>query len=413
MGPLSRLARSRMLLLSGFLLVCLVSCAVNEEDLAKWKSLREGEARLAGYLASPERPVELRAQAARHLFDMGKAGHIAATLAPLDEDDRRTVLEPILVGLASRFTASQPHEATQAKDLLYALLPHTKKVDGVVLDAVLGKFMAWAQPLVGAPAAPPGRSVGLVITAAGLLHPGRIAMPIKTELRFLEDPKRILALVELTSAFGTPKVKVEVADVLLYRTRQIYPKLTDEHVLAMKSNGNPTLMRFVLDAARDPELPVPLRTLSIEAAVEVLGKEAVPGLEAALLAEDPTKGNSLRFVVLDALFKVNKTRGLVETLEALPIGSGWPDEGTAFKDEIERFCDTNIASRSKKAKAPLVAALSSRNSVARLFAATCIRRLYRPEARALLAPLREDQTLIRGYSAKGEIRLSALARELN
>ena len=69
----------------------LAGCGIDEADLARWKEVREGQERLSGYLASPERPLGLRVRAARYLLEINAGGQIvdfdiSQTFCAIDAD---------------------------------------------------------------------------------------------------------------------------------------------------------------------------------------------------------------------------------------------------------------------------------------------------------------------------------------
>jgi hypothetical protein len=388
----------------------IAGCGIDEVDLARWKEVREGQERLAGYLAAPERPLGLRVRAARYLFEINAGGQIVVVLRAAPAEDRQAVLEPFLVHLGKQFSAGAPEEQGRAKDMLYALLPLMGGVSPEFSDGVVKQFVEWAVVQLFAEQPPVGRPLDQVVIAAGLTRPAAAVEPLIIALIGEQDPAHVQRLSGLVDAIGDVPGRVKAASALLAHARRALPNPPEPLLQAIAANGNETLLRFLLDAARDPEIPLPIRGQCVDLAVGRLGAAAIPGLEKILEAEDPVTHNAMREPVLVQLYRLRGPKKLTETLEALPDGAGWPDEGNAFREQIERFCAEAIAPQKAKARKDLLASLGSPNATARIFAAHCVARLFPDEARELLAPLKDDKTPLRGFGREPAPTLGDLAR---
>ncbi len=394
---------SRPRALLGLLLTAvLLGCGIGEEDLAKWKGIRGGTERLSGFLASPQRPLELRVRAARYLFETDAAGQIVYVLQQAPAEDRDLVLEPFFIWLGPRFLDEDPAVGARAKDVLYQLVPLAKELSPESIDGTIERFMDWGLEAMFAPKAPAGRPVEQVITAVGLTWPRRAIPPLIKLMKGAREPAQVVRLSKLGDSFADVPGRVALAGALLDIARKTLPALPEELVVAMAGNGNETLMRFLLDAARDPEVPLPVRVACIEKAVPRLGERAVEGLGALMTSEDPLTHNSLRLAALDQLWELRGPKGLVATLEALPDGRGWPEDGREMAETIDRFCDDALKPKAAKARKPLLEALESENLTARIFAAECVHRLFPDEAVELLSPLKDDKTPLRGFGGSDE-----------
>ena len=388
----------------------LSGCALDEADLAKWKEVREGPERLTGYLADTARPLELRVRAARYLVEINAGGQIIHVLRTEEPADRKAVLEPFAVFLGTEFASTRPGAATHAKDLLYALLPLLKEVEATYAAEVINPFMSWAMARLFEPQPSGGRSIEQVVIAAGLLFPDLVAGPIVTAMRATTEAERIQRLSGLLDTVGSVPARLKAASALLAVAKAALPNPPEPLLVAIAANGNETLMRFLLDVGRDPVVPLALRARCIDLAVDRLGARAAPGLEELLKGEDPVNQNAIRLPVLTQLHRLHGPSKLAETLEALPDGEGWPDEGTEYRDLIDKFCATSLEPDKVKARRGLLAAIESENTTARTFAAVCVRRFYPEESVELLSPLKGDGTRLRGFGREPPPTLGDFAR---
>lgn len=408
MNAVHRLRPAPLLVLA--LTVLLGGCHIDEEDLARWKHVHGGVDRLTGYLAESHRPLELRVRAARHLFEMGASGQVVLVVKQTPEAERGDLLEPLLLWLSTRFASAEPSEAPRAKDLLYALIPYCKDLPPGIVQPVVDNLMEWAIPQLFARQLTSGRPVEQVIIAAGLIWPAQVSEPILEALRTGADADRVPKLVRLITQFADPKVRLAVAAALLDLGKKSLPVLPEPVILALEADGNETLLRFLLDAARDPEIELATRSKCVLSAVKGMGEKAIPGLEDLLRSEDPLNHNDLRWAVLAELVRVRGPKGLDAALAALPEGSGWPDEADTMKTRIEQFCEASVQPDRDKMRRSLLLALDLPNATARTFAAVCVRALFPDEAAELLAPVRDDKTALRGFGREPPPTLGDLAR---
>lgn len=400
-------------LLTGFALTVLAlqaGCGIGEKDLARWKEVKEGQERLTGYMAAADRPLELRVRAARYLFEIGAGGQIVLVLRGAPAAERKALLEPFLVHLGKQFASETPDEPLRAKDLFYSLLPLLKDADREFAEGAVRAFVEWSlgQLAPGTPTV--GRPVDQVLVASGLEFPEATSEALLAALQAEKDPARVQRLSGLIDTIGHVPARLKAARILLDKARAALPEPPEALLQAIGANGNETLMRFLLDAARDPTVPLMTRGMCIDLAVAHLGKGALPGLTELLGSEDPVTHNALRGPALLQLHRLRGPKHVDETLAALPDGVGWPDEGDAFKVAILKFCDDGLSAQKNKVRKGLLAALSGENRTARIFAATCVRRLYGEEAGELLGALKADKTPLLGFGRDPPPTLGDLAR---
>jgi hypothetical protein len=392
--------------------VCLcAACGIGADDLARWKEVQEGKERLTGFMAQAKRPLDLRVRAARHLMEVDAGGQVVHVIRNTTPEDRKALLEPLLVYLGTLFASAAPEDAVRAKDVLYALLPYTSEVEANYADEAIEALVLWGVPQLFAEPPPPGRPVEQVLLAAGLARPNAVGTALVTALQGKLEPAHVARISALIDAIGHVPTRLSAAGVLLQAARRSLPTPPDPLLEAIAANGNETLLRFLLDAARDPEIPVVTRARAVDLAVERLGKRAVAGIEEILRSEDPIAHNAMRLPALMALHRLRGPGRLEETLTALPDGTGWPDEGDEMRVLVDRFCTEAVGPGKAKARKDLVAvAAKSENATGRIFAARCIRLLYPDEAREMLAPLANDRTRLRGFGAEPPPTLGDLAR---
>lgn len=404
--------RGRARPLAAFLLLSgvLAGCAVNEADLEKWAGVRGGDRRLAGYMADTERPLALRVRAARALFEMGAPGYVVAVVERATPEDRAQVGAATFSWLRRNFEApiidDDPTVPQRAKDLLYALLPFAKDYGDELVQPTLTAFATWGAEVVATGKAQPrGRSIEAVALAAGLTDASAVAPPFAEALASAEDPARVLSIARVLAQLRHGPSQLRAASILLERCRRAWPNLPEPLVEAVAVNGNETPLRFLLDAARDPASPVAVRARVIEAAADALGPRAREGLERLLRVEDPLNGNVLRWAVLQRLVDLDPADGVGKTLTQLPDQAGWPDEGTQFRDAIWGLCDESLKAKGPPVMQSLIDTLETSHATARLFAATCLRRLFPEAAAEALEALKKDTTPVSGFSSSGPMTL--------
>jgi hypothetical protein len=361
-------------------------------------------------MADSERPLDLRVRAARSLFDMGAPGYIVTVVERATPEDRAQVGAATFSWLRRNFEApvidDDPTVPQRAKDLLYALLPYAKDFGDELVQPTLTAFATWGAEVVATGKAQPrGRSIESVALAAGLTDASAVAPPFAEALATAEDPARVLSMVRVLAQLRHGPSQLRAASVLLERCRRAWPNLPEPLVEAVAVNGNETPLRFLLDAARDPASPVALRARVVEAAADALGVRARESLERLLRVEDPLTGNVLRWAVLQRLVDLGPADGVGKTLLQLPDQTGWPDEGTKFRDAVWGLCDESLKAKGPAVMQPLIDTLGSSHATARLFAATCLRRLFPEAAAEALDALKKDSTPVSGFSSGGPMTL--------
>ena len=393
------------LILAGCLLAPLVACEIDETELNNWKQVQNGSLKLSGYLFDAERPPALRLRAARYLFDMGELGQIMGVVRKTTESDRTSLVSQLAEFAADKLRDPGASLETQgqAATLAYHLLEFGPSKAATPLA---GTLATWC--LDHATERVPGVKLDHALIAATLTAPDDIVPKIGLALQNSKSVNKTLALVSLTDPLKDPKLQSHAAHALLAAARRSHPSLSVDLIDAFVRNGNETLMRYLLELARDPKVKLHTRGDSMDQAVAALGKRAIPGLLRLIGTDEPRQRNEPRNVALDHIWSVGGPESLADALNGLPVDGTYPTDGVGFKAEVDHFCDTSVSTQKDRALPVLTELLDSWNWVARLYAVNCLTRLHPGPATQLLEPLRSDATPINGWVHNDEVTLGEI-----
>lgn len=398
----------------------MAGCAVDGDDLAAWEHVAEGEGRLAAYLADPARPVELRARALAVLLKMRAIDHIMGVLKVASPEQRAVLLKMYATAIVTILTKMHTQDEKEAAATLgYDVLEHVDALKGgtdgtgeardrllvdTLVDWCLGEML---KP--GDERARPGRKLEDILLAALAVRPEVAGPRIADRMRAAGDADELLAINALLAKVEDPAIRASQAQHLLDFARRVYPAVPPDVARAMIANRNETVLRFLLDAARDPRVPPETRRIGLIEAAAQLKHEALGGLMLVLAADDPKHSNIMRVNALDLAWDHGGVERLADALQALPpSGTWWPD-GVQFRVFVDGFCDTKLAPAKDAARPVLERLVDDPNWVTRTYAMRCVERLYPDAAAELLAPLLEDETPLPGWSAEGEVTLGSHA----
>ncbi len=383
-------------------------CTFDAEDIGRWENVAQGEQRLAGYLADPARPLELRQRAAFVLLRMDQIEHIVGVLKDAGDQDRERLL-PYVVAVAVAGLRSDGPAAGQARaaTLSFYLLQFVDGLRGTVegqprdahfvqtvTDWCLSQFDS-AQPIE------PARRCDDILLAAATVRRDVVVPRLLDDMRQSAQLDRLLRVDALLAKLKDPAAHRQQGRMLLDFARRRYPQIEAPLAEAMVRNRNATLLRYLLDAARDPRVPRVTRVVAQEAALSHLGKRALPGLFNLLRTDEPDTGYAARFNALDMIWALGGVERLGDGLRALPADMSWPSRPGAFKAEVDAFCDESIARNAVTARPVLEQVVGHSNWAARAYAMECILRLYPDAAPLLLRGLLEDDTPLPGWSDDG------------
>lgn len=398
----------------------ITGCAVDGDDLAAWEQVAEGEGRLAAYLADPGRPVELRAKALAVLLKMKAIDNIMGVLKVAAPDERAVLLKMYATAIVTVLTKMHTRDEKEAAATLgYDVLEHVDELKGgtdgtgEARDKLLvDTIVEWCLEELGKPSekrARPGRKIDDILLAALAVRPEVAGPRVADKMRAAGDAAELLQIDALLSKVEDPAIRGSQAKHLLDFARRVYPEVPPDVARAMVANRNQTLLRFLLDAARDPRVPPETRRIGLVDASAQLKAEAVGGLLLVLAADDPKHLNVMRINALDLAWDHGGVARLADALQALPPSGHWWTEGVQFRVFVDGFCDNKLAPARDAAKPVLERLVDDPNWVTRTYAMRCVERLYPEEAAALLAPLIEDDTPLAGWSAEGETTIGAHA----
>lgn len=398
--------------------LCASGCAVDADDLERWERVAEGEGRLAAYLADPARPIELRSKALSVLLKMGAIDHIMGALKVAAPEQRAVLLQMYAEAIVTVLTKMHtPAEQATAATLAYDVLEHADELTGVThgtqepRDALLvDTLVDWTLEQLKKPEADrprPGRKLEDLLLAALAARPAEAAPRIVDRMRAAESADELLAMNALLARVNDADIRRKQAEHLLAFARAAHPQVPPAVAEAMVQNGNETLLRYLLDAARDPRVPPATREIGLMSAKRFLKAEALGGLFLLLRADDPRNRNIMRLNALDLAWDFGGAARLAETLQALPPSGTWWPEGVQFRAHVDAFCDQKLAPARDAVRPVLERLIDDPNWVTRTYAMRCVERLYPEVAAALLEPLAADETPLPGWSAEGETTIGA------
>lgn len=376
-------------------------CAFEAADLDTWRTVQNGKPRLAGYLADTQRPLELRVHAATALFDTDQLPLLMAVIDAANAE-QRSILAPPLATLAMEKLGDTDRKImVRARALAYYLLEYR--------DALGDKTAPLAEALTGSAlkTVPPQfrDAVGpeKALLAAAIAHPPvvtTITDAAEAAATAPDGEARLLTLLDYLRQLRTADVAQTRARLLLLRARAVYPKISGALAQAMLVDGNPTLLKFLIELTRDPGVSDQVRNRGF-AAMGRLGKDAIPGMLRVVQTDFPTPDDA-RYLALRGLWEAGGPASLGAALRALPAEGKWPTKGTEFRDDIDAFCDNRVATKKAAAKPVLIELLDDSNWIARAYALRCITRLYPDEAAELTTVLKDDLTPLPGWQESGE-----------
>jgi HEAT repeat protein len=396
------------------LLVLAASCQrVSSDAISRWKSAPDGPDRLTAALKDPGGHVDLRAEAAATLVEIGYPERMSGTLAGLSLDDRARVI-PLMVPLLARATdAADPTRAGDALEAIYAVreLATTDAAKNGI-DAAL--FPALAKD-VRAGRDKAGR-YGVKDVLVGL---GKASVP--TLLGLLDDPQAPFPLaVEVLDKVGDAQSRGQGGASLVKRARATSP-VPDDLWGAMATLGGKAVTDFLSERVergtagerekaadtmtkvrRAPELlPLALRLAAAPATapplresmflvVEKIGDEAArKGLVELIHA---TEDNALRARAFRSALTVGRGKVIVAALEAVPKTAVYTQESLRADLVAPISAMPGLDSREG-----LFKAMESPAPLARLVAILVLEKMGFPSDGPHIAKLLADKGRVRGF----------------
>lgn len=416
----------------------LSGCAIERDEIDSWPRTTNGEARLGAYLADGERPMELRMRAAQHLMSAGAMAQIMTSVEGTPKEARG----PLLDHLAAVVTAcvgdlvtepeggEKPGAPTSACDnmerdlgpavnlgfLLLEQLPEGKQRDKLVKILLTAAADKSDEDI-------PGLEIRVddLLLACTLKAPKITVPQLLERLQKTEDPKVGVRIAGVLSQIKDAEIRKQLAEALLswvkprYKTLLPIPQIRD--VLA--KTRNPTLIKFMMDAARDTDLDFDTRDELVARGIQLLSKEdAAERLYLLLAAQDNAIYNEFRWTALDALWAQDPLKHLGPMMRALPTASdAWSTAPNQLKGRINHFCDVTVKKTQGLDAEALMQAFESLlehpSWVARTFAFVCISKLDPSGAPTRLSALSEDPATLPGWTEAGDSTLGAEVKALS
>lgn len=401
-----------------WLLVALVlaaaGCEIDEGDLDTWRHVARGEERLAGFLLDAERPIERRSRAIAVLLEMDALGQIMGVLHDTTPEDRKILVPHVAAHVTTQVrSGATVADQARAASLGFYLMQYLDELDAPRADRLVTTLVDWALEQHAAEVRLEHKvSIDDLLLAAVTVRPELVRTPLVDHLRSQSDTQRLVTLYDTLSRARDEQLQRRLAAVLLDYARRRHPALELPLADRMVASGDETLLRFLLDAARDSRVPHAVRDTALRAAKSLLGSKGLDGYFRLIRTDDPATNNIYRLNGLDLAWDFGGVRHLADALRALPADASWPDQGDELRAEVDRFCDNRVARQKAAARAVLLDLVTDRSWVARAYAMECIIRLYPGDAALLLEPLARDKTRLPGWSTEGEVTIADVVRQL-
>ena len=411
------------IVLFGALVAGISGCSLDRDGLKELQATKNGNAKLAAILVDTKRPSELRGDASALLFKKGAFKELMAAVHELKDDDRK-----YLVHVLSRHVLTYIEKKKYEKEKMMAfkfayylleyadLLPKAQgkgKVKTTTLKHFVSEIVNESMALLkGQPnEIVQSDAIQKLLLASAIKQPELTLKEIYTFLnQTAPNLSSFLYVNHVLSALKRPDVKEKQAKLLLKWAKKSYPKVDAKLGDELFKNGNETLLRFLLDTARDTRVPGHVRGLGMEAA-KILKQKALDGLFLTLKTDDPEYRNVVRFGALNLIWDYGGSKTLARALQSLPEKATWWPQETVFRERVGEFCEGSLKDDAAAVRPILENLLYDTNWVARVYAMECMIILY-DDAVAALEPLRADDTVLKGWVEGGEITIGAYVQSL-
>jgi hypothetical protein len=429
----------RALLATSLSLVALGAsgCKFTDKDLEGWAALEDkGAARLGGYVLDADRPVESRKRALDLMVEHQYFDHIISLFKQLPESDRPMILEES-IKLAKRYSEIQATVKQQATsvDLIYYMMSFPWGEEALKKQPELLSWMAtWSLAIIKAGrTAPSSVNPDRVLIAALLVGGDPILKLVEEQFEeSVTDPKTVIALHNILFPLKDPKIEVMMANQLMKTARKLYPdELSPELINVMVKNGNRTLLKFLVEVAKDNQAPQASQELAIDKASSVLislskGDEAMKAETIELfkrVLSSKIASSSIIFFTLRQLWVLGGVEHLADALKAINPEFRVPVSGTYLRLDVEQFCDEYVSVQKDEARPILQNLIDELGSdaqywPARLYAITCIHRLYPDDFPRFLKSKRRfkryfkrDKTVVRAWRSDHNTTLGEVVQE--
>ena len=199
------------------------ACAIDEDDLAHWMAVKDGEKLLGAYLADPERPLVLRAVATNNLFQMGQTAQIVGVIKDATPNDRKAVLPYITQVILTKLNdpTRKDVQGTAARVALY-LMEFTDELEGENAkgepygEALLRLSVDWCLDQLDQEAPQEqAKRCDRILLAAAVARPDFSVPRIVDYMRSATDLNRLLLVDAILSRLRDAAVERQQAAALL------------------------------------------------------------------------------------------------------------------------------------------------------------------------------------------------------
>jgi hypothetical protein len=391
------------------------STRVTSDHIALWKTTQKGPERLHEALADHGVTPKLRAEAAVALVDIGRSDEVDDILAHAPADDRAEIGKELVPLYLAGMKDPSPDRSLAYRDALFSLragapAEEQKTIDEAVLASLDGEMKA-GKPRQGR------HSLDKMLTAIGaasgqmlvsvLATPDAPYVPAAEMLGKVGDEtardKGAAALIarapRILAAERSPE-KLDRALGLIggpVATRHLEHEVTagkpQDAVLAARAlaeRREPSALSLALKIAADPRADKALRDEMFGVVETIGGLEAEKGL-LGIISSD--KEEIVRYRAFEAMLAARKADGIVPALEAFPASAAYK------RVDVDDLLVKLIEKLGPAARPPLVQALGSRVTLARMTAAMALAQVGRPADAAALSKLVSDSSTIKGFPA--------------
>jgi len=434
----SLLKRIRRVALLSSLAFGFAGCQFDQATIDSWTELDDkGAARLGGYVIDPERPDDIRMRAFEHLVEMKKFDHLLSVLDQLPVEDR-TMFSNVAVGVAQKNSRAEATSEQQANavDLMFFMMSFDWGEETFKIQTQLMEWMTkWSLAMIKTgQTAMTTTNPDRALTVAVLMGGDQVLNIIQEQLEeSVADSKTIVGIDNVLRNLKDPKIDEMLAKALLKTARTVYPEnLTTPLVDAMIKNGNCTLLRFLLEVAKDNLAPMSVQEFAMEQAStslvamsqddDTLRAEAADNFMRILSSS--TASAPIIFYSIRQLWRLGGVELLPDTLKAINPNFRVPVAGTELRLDVEDFCNGYVVSAKDEARSTLLGLLDELQTKpelwpARLYALSCVHALYPDDFPRFMKKkgrykkyFRRDKTPIRAWRSDGNTTLGEIAQEL-
>lgn len=415
---------ARGLWLCGWVLIALpqVGCdKVSSDNIQLWKTTEKGPGKLAA--AMQDRGVEpkLRAEAAAALIEIGKSDQVEASLAAMPANQRWDLGKALMPVFEAGMKDVSSSSSLAYRDALFSLRElsgndEKAQIDAVLIPSVIEELRSGkvrngrhsVEKILTATGASAGNQLAALLAEPIPGYPavaellGRIGDEVAREKGGAALVKRAFAMHPVPDAMWKSLGVVGGSSVVTFLQGQIQSGVKDvalPAVRALQQRRDPSLLPYALKIAGDGKAEPALRD-EMFGVVETIGGPQAKGGLVHIIETDPKE--MVRYRAFESLLTVAKQDGIIAGLEAFPASATY--KRVDVDDLLVKLCEKLGA----PARPVLVAALQSKQPLARMAAVMTLEQIGKAPDAAALEKIGKDTTMIKGFPAGETIGKAAL-----